>query len=152
MMQVSTKTEYGLRCLVLLARQAPGASLAISEIAEQEKLPRAYIQQILLKLRRSGIVKSIRGTDGGFALAMDPERISLATIVGALEGVPFEDTCSRFNQKADCGHLSSCSIQPIWAMVSRRLWETLEGITLRQLSANTVATRVMQKELPVLQP
>ena len=147
MMQVSTKTEYGLRCLVLLARAKNKASVSITEIAQRERLPRHYIQQIFMRLRRGGIVKSIRGTEGGFALAQAPEAISVGAIVRVLEGVPFEDTCARFNEKSNCGHLSDCSIRPIWQRVSRTLWETLDQITLASL---VPAEPYLEKELPVL--
>lgn len=151
MMQVSTKTEYGLRCLVFLAREKPGVSVSITQIAQRERLPRHYIQQILLRLRRGGIVKSIRGTEGGFALAQPAAEISIGAVVRILEGVPFEDTCSRFNQRTNCGHMDDCSIRPIWQRVSQALWDTLDRITLDTLvPAESSADRPMEKELPVL--
>ncbi len=149
-MQVSTKTEYGLRCLVFLAREKAGASVSITQIAQRERLPRHYIQQILLRLRRAGIVKSIRGTEGGFALAMPTPEISIGAVVRILEGVPFEDTCTRFNKRANCGHMHDCSIRPIWQRVSRTLWETLDRITLDTLVPAESAGRLLEKELPVL--
>jgi Rrf2 family protein len=151
MMQVSTKTEYGLRCLVFLAREKDGASVSITQIAQRERLPRHYIQQILLKLRRGGIVKSIRGTEGGFALALTPAAISLGAVVRILEGVPFEDTCSRFNERKNCGHMSDCSIRPIWNRVSRALWDTLDEISLDSLVPSEAHSGLhFEKELPVL--
>jgi len=149
MMQVSTKTEYGLRCLLLLARQGEKSS-SISQIAAQEGVPKHYAQQILLTLRRAGIVKSIRGTEGGFALAQAD--VSVGAIVRALEGVPFDDTCGRFNRKKNCGHMGDCSIRPVWQTVSRRLWETLDRITLKSLIADeNVVGRTLERELPVLE-
>jgi len=76
MMQISSKTEYGIRCLLLLAKQG-GKALSIAQIAAQEHLPRPFAQQILLQLGRAGIVKSTRGTQGGFALASAPSQISV---------------------------------------------------------------------------
>src|SRR5262245_43342288 len=123
MMQISTKTEYGLRCLLRLARQPQGESLALTEIVQSEHVPRHYDQQILIRLKLAGLVKSIRGTDGGFALAQAPSAITIAQVVRILEGVPFQDTCDHFNKRADCGHVGgSCSIRPIWNFISRRLW------------------------------
>lgn len=150
-MQVSTKTEYGLRCLLRLARQPEGESLSISEIAREEHVPKHYAQQILLKLRRAGFVKSTRGTEGGFALALAPGAISVGAVVRELEGVPFQDTCDHFNKKSDCGHLESCSIRPIWQTISRRLWETLDHIHLQHLvSDEETVGQTLMKELPVL--
>jgi Rrf2 family protein len=125
--------------------------LSIPEIAHREKVPRHYAQQILLKLGRAGIVKSLRGIQGGFVLARLPERITLGEMLRVLEGVPFKDTCNHFNRKSDCGHLSGCSIRPVWQIVSQRLWESLDQISLKQLLSDekTVGHR-LESELPVL--
>jgi Rrf2 family protein len=134
MMKISTKTEYGIRCLLRLAREQGGESLSISEISQMEHVPKHYAHQILLRLRRAGLVKSTRGTEGGFALAQPPVSITVAQIVRVLEGVPFQDTCDQFNKRTDCGHQhGDCSIRPVWEIIGRRLWETLERINLLQL-------------------
>ncbi len=151
MMQVSTKTEYALRCLLILARQPAGKALSITEISRSEHVPRHYAQQILLKLSRAGFVKSTRGTQGGFALAQDPAAISIGAVVRELEGVPFQDTCDRFNRRSDCGHLGGCGIRPIWQMISQRLWETLDHIHLKVLiSDEKTVGKTLAIELPVL--
>ena len=134
MMKISTKTEYGIRCLLRLARELGEEALSISEISQKEHVPKHYAHQILLRLRRAGLVKSTRGTEGGFALAQAPDTITVAQIVSVLEGVPFHDTCDQFNRRTDCGHQhSDCSIRPVWQVIGRRLWETLERINLQQL-------------------
>ena len=151
MMQISTKTEYGLRCLLCLAREQGGESLSITEISKKEHVPKHYAQQILMRLRRAGLVRSTRGTEGGFALAQLPQSITVAQVVRVLEGVPFQDTCDHFNKHTDCGHLGDCSIRPIWQIISRRMWETLEKINLLQLidDEKTVG-RKLELELPVM--
>ena len=151
MMQISTKTEYGIRCLLRLARQPEGEAMAISDIAKLEHVPKHYAQQILMRLRRAGMVKSLRGTEGGFALAHPAESISVAQIVRVLEGVPFADTCDHFNKKTDCGHTDGCSIRPIWQVISSRLWESLDRINLLQLiSDEKTVGQKLEVEIPVL--
>jgi Rrf2 family protein len=151
MMQVSTKTEYGLRCLLSLARQPEGGALTMAEIADGERVPKPYAQQILMKLRRVGLIRSIRGTQGGFALAKPASQISVGAIVRALEGVPFEDTCNHFNKKTDCGHTGACSIRPVWSVISQRLWEALDQIQLTHLLTDEKAVQhKLTVELPVL--
>ncbi len=151
MMQISSKTEYGLRCLLRLAREAEGEALSITEISKSEHVPKQFAQQILLQLRRAGIVRSLRGTEGGFALADQPARITLAQIVRVLEGAPFQDTCDHFNKRVDCGHQGSCSIRPIWQIIARRLWQALDRISLAQLVADekTVGEK-LEMDLPFL--
>lgn len=150
MMQISSKTEYGIRCLLLMARQGSGA-LSISQIAAQERLPRHFAQQIFLQLRRAGLVKSTRGTQGGFALALPPSQISIGAIVRLLEGVPLQDTCDHFNRRTSCGHLGDCSIRPIWQTISQRLWEALDRLNLQHLLTGEKAVgHALAVEIPVL--
>src|SRR5258708_12811847 len=113
MMQISTRTEYGLRCLLRLAREPERGAFSITEISQLEHVPKHYAQQILMRLRRAGLVKSTRGTEGGFALAQPPAQISVAQGVRVLEGVPFQDTCDHFNKKSNSTHLAPCTIRPI---------------------------------------
>src|SRR5690348_13009977 len=113
MMQVSAKTEYGLRILLQLAGLGDQSSLSLSEIIQKERLPRHYAVQILVRLRRAGLVKSIRGTQGGFALTRPPTDVSVGQVVRALEGSPFIDTCNHFNRRSDCGHLAGCGLRPV---------------------------------------
>src|SRR6185437_3871390 len=151
MMQISSKTEYGLRCLILLARRSSDEALSIPEISQRESVPRYYAQQIMLKLGRAGLVKSIRGTQGGFILGKPAAEISVGAIMRVLEGMPFQDRCEHFNKKVDCGHRSECSIRPIWQVISLRLWEALDRITLQQLIADEkTVSRKLMKELPIL--
>jgi Rrf2 family protein len=150
MMQISTKTEYGIRCLLRLARQPEGEAMSITDIAEIEHVPKHYAQQILMRLRRAGLVKSTRGTEGGFALAQSSDAISIAQVVRVLEGVPFQDTCNHFNKRTDCGHTGGCSIRPIWQVISSRLWESLDRINLLQLiSDEKTVGRKLETEIPL---
>lgn len=151
MMQVSTKTEYGLRCLRRLARETPGESVSLTEISRTEHVPKQYAQQILLKLRRAGIVRSLRGTEGGFILARPADKITVAQVVRVLEGAPFQDICDHFNKRADCGHQDDCSIRPIWQIIGRRLWQALDHIPLSQLVDDEKKVgEKLDMDLPVL--
>ena len=149
-MKISTKTEYGLRCLLRLTRQPEGEALSITEIAKQEHVPKQYAQQILMRLRRAELLKSLRGTDGGFVLARSAASISVGEVVRVLEGIPFDDTCGKFNERSDCGHTGDCSIRPIWQMINQRLWEALDGIHLLHLINDEKSVgRQLAAELPV---
>lgn len=151
MMKISTKTEYGMRCLLALARREAGTSVSISEIARQERVPKQYAQQILLRLRRAGIVVSSRGTQGGVALGRPADAISVGAILRVLEGIPFQETCNQFNKRSDCGHKGQCSIRPVWDIVSQRLWGALDQINLKQLLGEEhVVERTLIRQLPVL--
>jgi Rrf2 family protein len=151
MMQVSTKTEYGLRCMLQLARQPDDKALSLAELAERDHLPRPYAEQILLKLKRAGLVKSTRGTQGGFALSKPAGQITIGAILRVLEGVPFQDTCGHFNKNANCGHMGECGIRPVWELIARRLWEALDNITLEHLiGSEKNVSDTLAVRLPVL--
>ncbi len=150
-MQVSTRTEYGLRCLLLLARQGEGKALSLSEITQKEHLSKHYVEQILLRLRRADFVKSTRGTQGGFALSRPASDISIGSIIRALEKAPLTDTCNHFNRRTDCGHLGDCSIRPIWETIAKRLWDSLDQISLQHLiSDERTVNQTLGRQLPVL--
>jgi Rrf2 family protein len=142
-----------LRLARLPDRQAgqPGTeAMSITDIAKLEHVPKHYAQQILMRLRRAGMVKSLRGTEGGFALAQPAETISIAQVIRILEGVPFQDTCDHFNRKTDCGHTGGCSIRPIWQVISSRLWESLDRINLLHLiNDERTVGRKLEVEIPV---
>src|SRR2546427_9333848 len=89
-MRVTTWAEYGLIVSVNLARRAGQGTVAARELAEQEKLPHDYVEQILLRLRRAGLVDSVRGAKGGDHLARPPQNISVKDVIEAPEHVTFQ--------------------------------------------------------------
>lgn len=87
-MKLSSRSEYGIRALLELAQRRGQGPIQSREIAERQDIPDAYLNQLLLTLRKAGIVQSLRGPAGGHLLARPPERITMAEVVGALEGLP----------------------------------------------------------------
>ena len=85
-MMFSTRAEYGVRVMVDLARRGSDDPVPLAEIAEHEGLPLAYLEHLVARLRRAGLVDSRRGAHGGYLLARDPELITMAEVVEALEG------------------------------------------------------------------
>jgi Rrf2 family protein len=86
-MRVTTWAEYGLIVSVNLARRAGQGPVAARELAEQERLPHDYVEQILLRLRRAGLVDSVRGAKGGYHLAREPHVITVKDVIEASEHV-----------------------------------------------------------------
>src|ERR1700728_1577824 len=85
-MMFSTKSEYGVRVMVELARRGSDAPVPLTEIAEYEGLPLAYLEHLVARLRRAGLIDSRRGAHGGYLLAREPAAITMAEVVEALEG------------------------------------------------------------------
>jgi len=135
-MRVTTWTEYSLILSIHLARRhAAGLGpLAGRELAEVERLPPDYVEQILLRLRRAGLVQSVRGARGGYSLARAPESISVRDVMAASEHQMFEINCESHQVDADrCQPTTSCSIRPVWVTLQQRMDEFLASISLADL-------------------
>jgi Rrf2 family protein len=149
--RITTWAEYGLICTLHLARRIDDGPVSGREIAAQEKLPPDYVEQILLRLRRAGIVQSTRGARGGYSLAERPEAISVRDVIKASELSTFDLHCVTHPIDDDrCSSSHECSIRPVWVMLQRRIDDVLASVHLADLLHDepTVRGRV---GLPVLQ-
>ena len=136
-MRITTWTEYSLIISIHLARrgQTEASPVAARELAETERLPADYVEQILLRLRRAGLVESVRGAKGGYLLARAPEAISVRDVMTASEHQTFEMNCdyaSRGRGALQPGE-SSCSIRPVWQALQRRVDDLLSSVSLADL-------------------
>lgn len=111
MMSISSKGRYASRIMVFLASLPPGATVTKYEIAEAEGISSAYVEQLMLPLRLAGLVTSHRGRTGGFSLAKDPEAISMADVLCAVEGTVQVAPC---NDPYSCGRADTCPTRPLW--------------------------------------
>jgi Rrf2 family protein len=135
-MRVTTWTEYSLIISLHLARRAgPGiAPVAARELADVERLPADYVEQILLRLRRAALVESVRGARGGYYLARDPSTISVRDVMTASEHQTFEVNCASHPVDAErCAPSARCSIRPVWVALQQRVDDLLAGISLADL-------------------
>lgn len=135
-MRVTTWTEYSLIISLHLARRGSGAGdpVAARELADSERLPADYVEQILLRLRRAGLVESVRGAKGGYYLARDPSAISVRDVMTASEHQTFEVNCESHPVDAErCHPAAACSIRPVWLALQHRVDELLGSISLADL-------------------
>lgn len=135
-MKLSSLEEYGLRCLLQLARQAPGASLAIPEISQAEGISHHNVAKLLRILRQGGLVASARGQHGGYALAKPPGQIAVADAIAVLGGRLFDDDfCDHFaGDGENCTHsLAACSVRALWGQVQQAVDQILVQTTLEDL-------------------
>jgi Rrf2 family protein len=113
--RITTLAEYGVICALHLARRAVEGPITGREIAEVERLPADYVEQILLRMRRAGIVASTRGAHGGYALARPADRISIRDVIEASETTTFDLHCvSHPVGEERCSSSHNCSIRPVW--------------------------------------
>ena len=133
-MRVTTWAEYGLIVSLHLARRAGDGPVAARDMAEKEKLPADYVEQILLRLRRAGLVDSVRGARGGYLLGRGPEDITVKDVLDASEHGTFEVNCDCHRVgDTRCSTQTACSIRPVWQLLQKRVDNTLGGIRLADL-------------------
>jgi len=134
--RITTLAEYGVICALHLARRTDEGPITGRELAELERLPADYVEQILLRLRRAGIVRSTRGAHGGYALARDAERISIRDVMEASETTTFDLHCvSHPVGEERCSSSQTCSIRPVWLLLQRKIDDVLESVRLSDLLA-----------------
>ena len=134
-MKVSTRVHYGLRAMTELARSyRNGRLLSISEIARNEDLPVAYLEQLVGELRRAGLVEGTRGVRGGYRLARAPEAITVGDVYRILEGevAPVDCTAEDY-LPGTCGREPVCLSRGIWSRVQAAILGVLDSTSLDDL-------------------
>jgi Rrf2 family protein len=135
-MQLSATEEYGLRCLLQVARERGPEPATIPEIAAREGLSPEYAAKLLRALRQADLVVSTRGAGGGYRLARPAREITVWEVVQALGGsiFPAEFCESHPGQRHDCVHTTACSLRPVWSAVESAIRGVLQGVTLADLA------------------
>jgi Rrf2 family iron-sulfur cluster assembly transcriptional regulator len=153
-MRITSLAEHGVICSLHLARRGADHRVTGREIAHVEQISADTVEQILLKLRRAGIVQSTRGTHGGYALARPAAEISIRDIISAAEATPFVINCDSHPVGEDrCSTSHSCSIRPVWMLLQRKIDEVLDGVKLSDLlsgegAEGAVGERIGLPEVP----
>ena len=134
-MKLSSQEEYGLRCLLQVARRGPEGSRTIPEIAGIEGLSIPHVAKLMRLLRRGGFVKSVRGQAGGYKLARTPEQINIGEVLAWMGGRLFEPSfCTMHSGMAKlCTHSIDCSIRSLWQSVQHVVDQVLGKVTLSDL-------------------
>jgi Rrf2 family protein len=133
-MKVSAQEEYGLRCLLQLARLGAGEALTLGQIAEREGISQANAGKVLWLLNKAGLVHSTRGTKGGYTLARPAAEIRLSEIIKVLDEGQVEGHCKAYPGVLDsCVHTGDCGIRSVIVNVHEAVERALSAITLAQL-------------------
>jgi len=144
MLKASTRTTYGLRALIEMVRSEQKGPIQLAGLAANEHIPLPYLQQIFSRLKKAGLVKTIRGPHGGYLLSKDPAEISLAEIVTTLEG-PLEPALCIYpeNRTADCHEVDGCNNRVLCHDLDGAIYNVLYNKTLSSLSTeNTQISKV----------
>ncbi len=137
---ISQKAKYALRALVALAHEPPGSTIFIGDIAESQNIPKKFLEQILLDLKRHGLVVSKRGKAGGYGLLRPADMISFGEVLRIVDGPIAPLPCLSkiaYRRCEDCAEEASCEVRRVFARVADATRDVLDRTTL----ADAVAGR-----------
>jgi Rrf2 family protein len=130
---ISQKAKYALRALMTLVQLPPGGSLMIAEISRDRAIPKKFLEQILLDLKRAGIVTSRRGRNGGYGLLRAPEDVTFGEVLRLIDGPIAPLPCLSkiaYRRCADCSDEHNCEIRQVFARVTLATRDILDHTTL----------------------
>ena len=162
-MRISAVEEYGLRCLLTLARQGRDGQLSIADIAEREGLSVPYASKLLALLRKEGLVVAERGRGGGFSIARPADEISMYEVITALGGPLIDPNhCTKFSgQQEECVHADNCSVHTVLGGLAGYIQEFLSQTSLgdlinhdkvdylKRMGSVIISDRALESELSV---
>jgi Rrf2 family cysteine metabolism transcriptional repressor len=144
-MKLSTKGKYGVRAVFEIARHFGKGPITIKEISERQGISFSYLEQILHKLGKAGLIESVRGPAGGYLLGRKPQDLTIGDIVRVLEGPIALSHCLEPGESGDCYQTDDCVARMVWAKVGEKIEEALDSISFQDLLQN-------QKEPMQLKP
>jgi Rrf2 family protein len=142
-MKLSPLEEYGLRCLIQLARRPQDHPVTIRQISEAEGLSTAYVGKLMFLLQKASLVQSTRGVQGGYLLARPAHETKLDAIFTALDPSSLDDVCDKFTgNESACVHNGACAIKHVWHGLSEHINGYLKNVSLRDLAGEAVPVPV----------
>lgn len=129
-MKLSTKGRYGVKAMVDLALHYGGEPVSIKNISERQVISEYYLEQLFAVLRKAGLVKSIRGAQGGYVLNRKPSEITVADIMYVLEG-PIE--ISDCLEESKCSNIDCCATRLLWERIKNSMDSVMQSTTLEDM-------------------
>lgn len=132
-MKLSTKGRYGLKAMFELAKNFGNGTTPLNNIAQRQNISEHYLEQLIAVLRKAGLVKSVRGAQGGYILAKPPETITIGDVIRVLEGPIAPVDCVSEEEPEPCSRADYCVTRSIWAKVRDSVTDVLDSITLADM-------------------
>ncbi|MDF2968580.1 MAG: Rrf2 family transcriptional regulator [Nocardioidaceae bacterium] len=142
-MRVSTKSDYAVRALIELVATAETGPVSAEELGRRQDIPHGFLQAILADLRRAGVVVSLRGQAGGWRLARDPEDITVADVIRAVDG-PLVSVYGLRPESVTYNEIAEV-LQPVWIAARSALREVFEAVTIRHLADRSLPEAVQAR-------
>lgn len=131
MLRLSTKGQYGVRAMFEIAKGYNAGPVSIKAISKEQEVSIAYLEQILNKLRKAGLILSVKGPGGGYVLSREPEKISIGAILRELEGPVAITSC--LDPSEGCMRVEGCVTHLLWKSLGENIKAFLDNMTLRDL-------------------
>ncbi len=130
-MRLTTKGRYAVTAMLDLAMNARSGPICLADISRRQEISLSYLEQLFARLRRAGLVDSVRGPGGGYLLAQAPETISVARVIDAVDESVDATRCGGLS---DCQQGDTCLTHHLWIELSAHIHGFLDGVTLGQLA------------------
>ena len=147
MRQLSKRTQYSLRALYALTRKFGEGPVLITNLAQEETIPKKFLEQILVSLKSAGFVSSKKGKGGGYVLAQPPEKITIGSVIRAIEGPLAPLPCAsetRFRKCDECVDIQTCGTRIVMRQVRDAMAAILDQTTLAMVNKKVEAARKPQ--------
>lgn len=146
-MQVTTRGKYGVKAMFELAMRYGRGPVPLRQVAERQNLPEHYLEQLIGPLRKTGLVKSVRGAHGGYLLARDPGEISVGDVLRVLEGPVAPADCAVDDPEAYayCPDGEACTVRGVWLRIRDAVNEVIDGVTLADLREQELARSAQRR-------
>ncbi len=142
-MRLTTKGRYAVTAMLDLAVHAQAGPICLADISRRQEISLSYLEQLFARLRRAGLVESVRGPGGGYLLAMAPEAISVARVIDAVDESVDATRCGGLS---DCQHGNTCLTHHLWCELSEQIHGFLDGITLAELAGRQEVQRIASRQ------
>ncbi|MGB9663024.1 MAG: RrF2 family transcriptional regulator [Moorellaceae bacterium] len=143
-MKLSTRGEYGLRAMFDLAQRYGEGPISLKSVAERQDISEHYLEQLIAALRKAGLVRSVRGAQGGYILAKEPREIKVGDVIRVLEGPIAPVDCVSEKEGECCSRAETCVARTIWEKVRDSITGVLDSITLEDMVAE--ANKLQQSD------
>lgn len=133
-MKLSTRGRYGLRAIFDLALNQYHGPIPLNEIATRQKISESYLEQLFSSMRKAGLVKSVRGSQGGYLLGAYPNEIYVGQVLRALEGsIAPADCVSEDKDSLPCDGIESCATREVWRRIRESIKDVVDTTTLEDM-------------------
>jgi Rrf2 family iron-sulfur cluster assembly transcriptional regulator len=141
-MRLTTKGRYGVRAVLNLAAQNQSHPISISQISKEEDLSPEFLEQIFFKLKKAGVIRSIRGPKGGFVLNWKPSEVTIKAILDAV-GESVNPTPCTNSSTDPCPREKDCALAPVWNDFNEVIEKHLDGVSIEDILKNRKTTQSM---------